>query len=115
MVTAFWMSAGLPFFTSIVLLYGIPYVSQSARHPRTRYSFTSLFNICPYARDVPFAMCYGQTTEEIVAAKTSRKERLAEEGHCFLLRLTLERFLHGKANPTRASEHKCALLWGVLS
>ena len=26
-------------------------------------------------------MCYGQTTEEIVAAKTSRKERLAEEGH----------------------------------
>ena len=45
------------------------------------YSFASLFDNCPYARDVPFAMCYGQTTEEIVAAKTSRKERLAEEGH----------------------------------
>jgi len=32
---------------------------------------------------------------------------------CFLLRLTLERFLHGKANPTRASERNCALLWGL--
>ena len=59
-------------------------MSQSARHPRTRYSFASLFNNCPYARDVPFAMCYGQTTEEIVAAKTSRKERLAEEGSVLL-------------------------------